>query len=29
MRNGVSQVLITNPNPISMARGTRLSLKED
>lgn len=29
MRNGVSQVLITNPNLISMARGTRLSLKED
>lgn len=29
MRNGVSQVLITNPDLISMARGTRLSLKED
>lgn len=29
MRNGVSQVLITNPFLISMARGTRLSLKED
>ncbi len=29
MRNGVNQVLITNPNLISMARGTRLSLKED
>ena len=29
MRNGVSQILITNPNLISMARGTRLSLKED
>ncbi len=29
MRNGVSQILITNPNQISMARGTRLSLKED
>jgi len=29
MKNGVSQVLITNPNLISMARGTRLSLKED
>jgi len=27
MKNGVSQVLITNPNLISMARGTRLSLK--
>lgn len=29
MRNGVSQVLITNPNLISMARGTRLSLNQD
>ncbi|HEX7584363.1 MAG TPA: acetylglutamate kinase [Prolixibacteraceae bacterium] len=29
MKNGVSQVLITNPNLISMARGTRLSLKDD
>lgn len=29
MRNGVSQVLITNPLLISMARGTRLSLKND
>lgn len=29
MKNGVSQVLITNPNLISLARGTRLSLKED
>jgi acetylglutamate kinase len=29
MRNGVSQVLITNPNLISMARGTRLSLSQD
>lgn len=29
MRNGVNQVLITNPNLISMARGTRLSLKDD
>jgi len=29
MRNGVSQVLITNPNLISMARGTRLSLSKD
>lgn len=29
MKNGVSQVLITNPNQISMARGTRLSLLED
>ena len=29
MRNGVNQVLITNPALISMARGTRLSLKED
>jgi len=29
MKNGVNQVLITNPNLISMARGTRLSLKED
>ncbi len=29
MRNGVSQILITNPNLISMARGTRLSLQED
>ncbi|MFA5330310.1 MAG: acetylglutamate kinase [Prolixibacteraceae bacterium] len=28
MRNGVSQILITNPNLISMARGTRLSLKD-
>lgn len=28
MKNGVSQVLITNPNLISMARGTRLSLKD-
>lgn len=28
MKNGVSQVLITNPNLISMARGTRLSLTE-
>ena len=28
MRNGVSQILITNPNLISMARGTRLSLQE-
>ncbi len=29
MKNGVSQVLITNPDLISMARGTRLSLKDD
>lgn len=29
MKNGVSQVLITNPNLISMARGTRLSLTND
>ncbi len=29
MKNGVSQVLITNPNLISMARGTRLSLSND
>jgi acetylglutamate kinase len=29
MRNGVSQVLITNPNLISMAKGTRLSLTDD
>jgi hypothetical protein len=29
MKNGVSQILITNPNQISMARGTRLSLKEE
>lgn len=29
MKNGVSQVLITNPSLISMARGTRLSLKND
>jgi len=29
MRNGVSQILITNPNFIAMARGTRLSLRED
>jgi acetylglutamate kinase len=29
MRNGVSQVLITNPFMISMARGTRLSLRND
>lgn len=29
MKNGVSQVLITNPNLISMARGTRLSLIND
>ena len=29
MKNGVSQVLITNPFLISMARGTRLSLKID
>jgi acetylglutamate kinase len=29
MRNGVSQILITNPNLISMARGTRLSLTEE
>lgn len=29
MKNGVNQVLITNTNLISMARGTRLSLKED
>ena len=29
MRNGVNQILITNPNLISMARGTRLSLVED
>jgi acetylglutamate kinase len=29
MRNGVSQVLITNPNLISSAKGTRLSLRED
>lgn len=29
MRNGVSQILITNPNQISMARGTRLTLEED
>ncbi len=29
MRNGVNQILITNPNLISMARGTRLSLSED
>lgn len=28
MRNGVSQVLITNPDQISMARGTRLSLRD-
>ncbi len=29
MKNGVNQVLITNPSQISMARGTRLSLRED
>lgn len=29
MKNGVSQVLITNPDLISMARGTRLSLTND
>jgi len=29
MRNGVSQVLITNPHLISSAKGTRLSLRED
>src|SRR5665648_101293 len=29
MKNGVSQVLITNPNLISMAKGTRLSLIND
>jgi len=29
MKNGVSQVLITNTFLISMAKGTRLSLKED
>jgi acetylglutamate kinase len=29
MKNGVSQLLITNPFLISMARGTRLSLKKD
>jgi acetylglutamate kinase len=29
MRNGVSQILITNPDLISMAKGTRLSLTED
>lgn len=29
MKNGVSQVLITNPDLISMARGTRLSLATD
>jgi acetylglutamate kinase len=29
MKNGVSQVLITNPDLISMARGTRLSLTDD
>ena len=29
MKNGVSQVLITNPFLISMANGTRLSLRED
>ncbi|MGE5409325.1 MAG: acetylglutamate kinase, partial [Clostridiales bacterium] len=29
MRNGVNQVLITNPFMISMARGTRLSLRND
>lgn len=29
MKNGVSQVLITNPFLISMGRGTRLSLKND
>ncbi len=29
MKNGVSQVLITNPNLISMARGTRLSLTDE
>lgn len=29
MRNGVNQILITNPDQISMARGTRLSLKQD
>lgn len=29
MRNGVSQILITNPNQISMARGTRLTLEKD
>ncbi len=29
MRNGVNQILITNPNQISMARGTRLSLAND
>ena len=29
MRNGVNQILITNPNLISMARGTRLSLNND
>lgn len=29
MRNGVNQILITNPNLISMARGTRLSLNKD
>jgi acetylglutamate kinase len=29
MKNGVNQVLITNPFLIAMARGTRLSLKKD
>lgn len=29
MRNGVSQILITNPSMIAMARGTRLSLTDD
>ena len=29
MKNGVNQVLITNPSLISMARGTRLSLKKE
>jgi len=29
MRNGVSQILITNPDQISMARGTRLSLQKE
>ncbi|MFY9153987.1 MAG: acetylglutamate kinase [Prolixibacteraceae bacterium] len=29
MKNGVNQILITNPSLISMARGTRLSLNND
>ncbi len=29
MRNGVNQILITNPEQIANARGTRLSLKDD